>query len=49
MNVTKKDFIKITRRHQFKLLKDKPFYLYTTDKITKRSILVVLAYTNGDE
>lgn len=45
----KKDFIKITRRHQFKLLKDKPFYLYTTDKITKRSILVVLAYTNGDE
>lgn len=45
----RKDFVKITRRHQFKLLKNKPFYLYTSDKKTKRSILVVLTYTNGDE
>lgn len=45
----RRNFIKITRRHSFKWTKNKPFYLYSTDKNMKRSILVVLQYTNGDD
>lgn len=43
----KKDFVKITRHHQFKLISGKPFYLFTTDKKTKRSTLVVLSFEGG--